>query len=216
MYTFNDLGVGVGLNSKRLEQCRRFLGWIDEPGAKDPELPLAQIAELAVAYAEESFARIGGPQRARGLACRRGCHWCCYLPVEASKAEAARALEFARSVLGAQAFDSLKTRIGAAAAAYPLTNTGPLSKNPPCPFLTDGACAVYPARPLACRSWNSRDAGACETAWREGVDTVRVPVDSRIRGVYANASEALNRGLVRGGFGEPGHLVPALAALLAQ
>jgi hypothetical protein len=41
-------------------------------------------------------------------------------------------------------------------------------------------------------------------------------VDSRIRGVYANASEALNRGLVRGGFGEPGHLVPALTALLAQ
>ncbi|MDX1515164.1 MAG: hypothetical protein R3174_15610, partial [Gammaproteobacteria bacterium] len=69
--------------------------------------------------------------------------------------------------------------------------------------------------PLACRGWNSRDAGACEAAFREGGDSVRIPVDSRLRGVFANASEALNRALLRDGRGEPMRLAPALAALLA-
>lgn len=201
-----------GLNSTRSEKARRFLQWTGGTGGIAPSL--SALADLAAAYADQSFDRIGGAKREAALACRRGCHWCCYLPVEASRAEAVHALEYAKRVHGEAAFDALGARIRAAREFYPIRNAGPSSANPPCPFLADGACMVYAARPLACRGWNSRDANACEKAWREGVDRVRVPVDSRIRGVYANASEALNRALVRDGHGEPGHLVPALAALL--
>lgn len=202
------------MNSGRSEKSRRFLRLTAQAGGGEPSLSLGDLAALAAAYADESMARIGGEAREAALACRKGCCWCCYLPVEAGAAEVVYALEHAKRVLDEAAFDALRVRIRAAAARYPRKNTGPCSANPPCPFLADGACLVYAARPLACRGWNSRDANACENAWREGVDKVQVPVDSRIRGVYANAGEALNRALVRDGHGEPGHLVPALAALL--
>lgn len=198
------------------DKARRFLRWVNNGGDEFASLSLVELAELAAAYAERAFDRIDGEQQAKSLACRRGCDWCCYLPVESSLAEATRALEFARNELDTSSFAALCARIGAADAAYPPPAHQPLSKNPPCPFLVAGACQVYPARPLACRGWNSLDVKACETAWHEGVGAVKVPVNSRIQGVYVNASEALSRALVRDGRGEHLHLVPALAVALGQ
>ena len=58
------------------------------------------------------------------------------------------------------------------------------------------------------------DVAACERAYLEGITVVTVPVDTRIRGVYANASEALARGLLQSDRGNPVHLVPALRKLV--
>ncbi|HSS65917.1 MAG TPA: YkgJ family cysteine cluster protein [Gammaproteobacteria bacterium] len=205
----------------RAGQAARFLEWLTVATAeaqadalRDDGLSLIELAELACAYAERAFERAGGPQRAKSLDCRRGCDYCCHLPVETSRAEASRALEFARENLNAAEFRDLKHRIREAAAAYPLSPQRPPAENPRCPFLEDSACRVYPARPLACRGWNSRDASACRSAHERGVSEVTVPVDSRIRGVFANASEALLRGLTHTQRDGPTHLVPALAALI--
>ncbi len=205
----------------RAGQAARFLEWLastseqEHAGANgDDGLSLIELAELACAYAERAFERAGGPERAKSLDCRRGCDYCCHLPVETSRAEAAWALEFARENLNAAEFSDLKHRIREAAADYPLPPRRPPAKNPRCPFLKDSACLVYSARPLSCRGWNSSDASACRSAYERGVTEVTVPVDSRIRGVYANASEALLRGLTRAQRDGPTHLVPALAALI--
>lgn len=205
----------------RADQAARFLQWLtiatagQRTSASGDDRPsLVELAALACAYAEQAFARAGGPQRAKSSDCRRGCDYCCYLPVETCRAEATRALEFARETLGAAEFRALKHRIREAAASYPLSPRRPLAKNPPCPLLKDSACLVYPVRPLACRGWNSSDVSACHSAYEHGVTEVTVPVDTRIRGVYANASEALLRGLSRTGRDGPTHLVPALAALI--
>lgn len=199
-------------------KAARFLDWVRSATADGPGggsgLSLIELAELAAAYAEQAFERAGGPERARSLDCKRGCDYCCHLPVETCRAEAARALEFARAHLDSDEFRDLKHRIREAAAVYPLPLERAPSKNPRCPFLEDAACLVYPARPLACRGWNSTDVEACRAANQKGVAHVTVPVDTRIRGVYANASEALLRGLTRSDRDQPMHLVPALAALI--
>lgn len=205
----------------RAAQAARFLEWLSsataevQPSVNGSDGPsLVELAELACAYAEQAFERAGGPERKKSLDCRRGCDYCCHLPVETSRAEASRALEYARKNLSAAEFHDLKQRVREAALAYPLPPRQPLSKNPPCPFLQDSACLVYPARPLSCRGWNSSDASACRSAYQRGVTEVRVPVDTRIRGVFANASEALLRGLTRTRRDGPSHLAPALAALI--
>lgn len=205
----------------RAGQAARFLEWLTTATAEtyagdngDDGLSLIELAELACAYAERACERAGGRERAASLDCRRGCDFCCHLPVETCRAEAARALAYARENLSAEAYRELKHRIREAAVAYPLPPSRPPSENPRCPFLKDSACLVYPARPLACRGWNSADANACRAAYERGVNEVTVPVDSRIRGVFANASEALLRGLTRSERDGPSHLVPALAALI--
>jgi Fe-S-cluster containining protein len=202
-------------------QAARFLQWLNTAAAEEPASrsghdhpSLAELAELACAYAERAFVRAGGPQRAARWHCQRGCDYCCFLPVETCRAEATRALEYAREALSAAEFRGLKRRIRQAAACYPLPPQRPLAQNPSCPFLEDSVCLVYPVRPLACRGWNSIDAAACRAAYERGVAEVTVPVDTRTRGVYANASEALLRGLTRTRRDGPTHLVPALAALI--
>jgi len=202
-------------DNERAGKARRFLDWLATVDGRDDSGPsLLELAELAAAYAEQGFERAGGEARTAALACRRGCAFCCHLPVETTAAEAARGLEYARAHLDDAGFAALVARIEAADAAYPLSSDQPPARHPPCPFLVDGACLVYAVRPLACRGWNSTDAAACESAYLEGIAAVTVPVDTRIRGVYANASEALTRGLVQSGRDGPSHLVPALKKIL--
>lgn len=99
---------------------------------------LANYRQLR-AKVEELCRRIEQEQ-AEHLVCRRGCAGCCrhlrLFPVEAAAlAEALRALpQTERTVLRAQLV---------AAAAAP---------DDPCPLLRDGACLLYLARPIICRT----------------------------------------------------------------
>ncbi len=217
----NSSHQGMEEASGRSGQAARFLQWLTTMTSAAPEeingrggLSLIELAELACAYAEQSFERAGGTERLKSVDCRRGCDYCCHLPVESCRAEASRALEYAREKLSEVEFGELKHRIREAAAAYPLPPKRPPAENPRCPFLMNSACLVYPARPLACRGWNSRDRAACRSAYELGVQRVKVPVDTRIRSVFCNASEALLRGLTVSDLDGPAHLVPALAALI--
>jgi len=90
-----------------------------------------------VARVDELCARIEGDFR-EGIACRRGCDGCCrhlsLFPVEA--AALAAALAEAPAALAAQ----IRERARAA------------GEDGPCPLLKDGACLLYAARPLICRT----------------------------------------------------------------
>lgn len=77
-----------------------------------------------------------------GIACRRGCAFCCHVDVDVTPLEAIRLAHRAPSA-------------GSAAA-------GLSAHRAPCPLLADGACTQYEARPYACRAVFSPDAKACE------------------------------------------------------
>ncbi|BCR05601.1 hypothetical protein DESUT3_26700 [Desulfuromonas versatilis] len=97
---------------------------------------LANYRQL-VARVDELCARIVGEFSAQ-IACRRGCDACCR-HLALFQVEAA-ALALALEELGGARADHIRAR---AAAASP---------EGPCPLLEDGACLLYAARPLICRT----------------------------------------------------------------
>ena len=99
-------------------------------------------------------------QRVEEGACHKGCAWCCRLEVEIGVAEAAH---LARR---AQADPELEARLRANAARVAgLGEVARFRAAIPCAFLDleNGACRVYEDRPLACRSYRSRDADWCRS-----------------------------------------------------
>ena len=123
-------------------------------GASDFDILLAQTQ----AACERFDARVAALEP-RDLACGKGCFHCCYLSVGATFGEALYVARFLRDVRpdlipraqeSAERFRSLATSTDRFHAALP------------CPFLAaDKTCAVYPVRPLACRSGHSPDASLC-------------------------------------------------------
>ncbi len=109
------------------------------------------IGAECVGLYEEALARVAAESKARGaelagIACRRGCAFCCHVDVDVTPLEAIR----------------LARRGGGAGAAAAQEG----ARHPPCPLLVDGACSQYERRPLACRAVFSPDARRCEAGYR--------------------------------------------------
>jgi Fe-S-cluster containining protein len=133
------------------------------------------LTELRRLYAvfDDNFTIPAG--RVTGIACQKGCSWCCSLRITATAAEILLLADGLRG-LPAEVRAEMAGRIAAAHQANAgLDYDGRRHRGVPCPLLlADGSCGVYRARPLSCRSLISFNARACETAMRE--DGVEVPL----------------------------------------
>ena len=208
-----------------LPDADRFKQWLDqspeaEPGdsARPGAASLAALAGDAVSFAERNFERAGANRWLGGVACTVGCPHCCWLPVQASVAEVLYAWEWALTHLPADVL--LRIRTGADSArpqSESGAETGPDSGSgrTPCPFLVEDRCGVYPARPLACRAWNSTDLAACIAARSDPEGGAGVPVQVRSQLLYTNVAEALARGLTKMGFA-PVELAATVVQLAAR
>lgn len=99
----------------------------------------------ALVHKVDTFARAVGATRAADLACREGCDACCHVHLSVSEVEAATIRRY---------LDSLDEEARAAIAERARANTEmPESEAPRCAFLDgEGACSIYSARPLVCRT----------------------------------------------------------------
>ena len=206
---------------ERHRKAAAFLDWLQITERTDPRVfrsgrldasALIELALSAIAYAEIGCERVGCRRFFPTLACRKGCSYCCRLPLMATVPELLGALEYARR----RCTEADLRRMQERATQFRVrVRTGGLQAGGACPFLLDEECTVYAARPLACRGWTSRDVDMCREAIECGPHTVRVPVNGIIRRVYANAGEALARGLARLGLDPIVQLGPAVSVTLS-
>ena len=99
----------------------------------------------------------------RPPACRAGCAHCCHQTVGGTPPAVFAIHAHLRATRTPAELDAVARRIRAADDnTRGMATLDRVSPDLPCPFLVDGCCSIYEARPLACRGTNSLDASACE------------------------------------------------------
>jgi Fe-S-cluster containining protein len=129
----------------------------------------------------------------RPAECRNGCDWCCHQAVFAVTHE----LHYLRDHVQKR-FSGMRQGIFAERAEEKTQLTlhktleEQLQVRAPCPFLEEGSCAVYGARPMACRIYLSYSAAACRKAHDEpGGESIPELFEFPLR-----AGRMLNQGFV--------------------
>jgi Fe-S-cluster containining protein len=98
----------------------------------------------------------------RQVVCSKGCHWCCHQAVFAVTHEWLYIREYIASSLPEGISDVFSERAKTKSKRTLALPAKELLKfKDPCPFLDDGACSVYPARPMACRIYLSSSVQSC-------------------------------------------------------
>lgn len=100
--------------------------------------------------------------RGTGIDCRRGCSWCCHQQVLVMPAEMLLVADYIE-----KNFDNetraiiLQKTVDKDEKVKLLAPEKVLQAKIPCPLLRDGACSVYPVRPMACRIYLSANVDSC-------------------------------------------------------
>jgi Fe-S-cluster containining protein len=143
--------------------------------AAAPLLRVSQAAVSAMSVSDElrhyHLEVVPAPQ---AIACHAGCHWCCHMKVSVTAPEIFALLEYLESSVSEQ------TRAGIEARAAELSQDARIFSSDakaeariPCAMLSEqGACLVYPARPLACRGYNSLDSESCRRSLDDDLEIV--------------------------------------------
>ena len=124
----------------------------------------SEIAALgpAEAYSRSQLRhdeRLAAAPDASSLACQAGCSWCCYFSVDVRPAEVFHILDFIERHWTPQARERLHAEIQTnSAILQPLDEIERMQQNIKCPFLTEGRCGIYAARPQTCRNYHATDA----------------------------------------------------------
>ncbi len=148
------------------------------------------------------------------IACRRGCHWCCHIQVQADRSEVTAIAESLNQRLSVEEMSILRNRVASWETEFGSAGRAL------CPLNVNGECSVYDQRPLTCRGFNSGDAQKCQIAYERCFALgSTVPIARLPKVITTCGGVAL--GLARGFLGmrtqesEPVVLAPALSRLLS-
>lgn len=138
--------------------------------------------------------------QARGqpeIACHKGCAACCTIRVVATAPEvlmAARYIRFTESDFGKQGLDLRKKLEEADSATRNRSERERVALRRRCPFISKGACVIYPVRPLACRGHASYEKIACMDAAAGRLDSVPFSMPHMmVRSLVQNAMQSALR-----------------------
>jgi Fe-S-cluster containining protein len=128
------------------------------------------------------------------LACARGCATCCTLRVGATAPEVLLVARFLCAVtprLLERGIDLVAGLRKADAQTAGLAESARVRLRQRCPFIAQGACVIYPVRPLACRGHASHDVKACvEAAAGRALQVPYSEGHRRVRSLVQNAMQS--------------------------
>ncbi|MET0794356.1 MAG: YkgJ family cysteine cluster protein [Polyangiaceae bacterium] len=179
--------------AQRLEQAFDAERALNRQVLREVRTP-AELGALAMFVAARTDPRVDALGVQLKVACARGCSWCCRgLRVEVTPPEAIALAEYIRLRTAPEQLPRLLEGLREAAAEARSKSSLQLwDERRPCYFLDteSGACTVYEARPLGCRSVMSLDASACEAAHRG--QGVALPRPMAVDALYGVARMALH------------------------
>jgi Fe-S-cluster containining protein len=113
-------------------------------------------------------ARLAAAPDASTLACKAGCSWCCHFSVDVRPVEVFSILEFVEQHLAPSEQSRVRNEIAANAAVLEkLSDLERVQRNLKCPFLNEGRCTIYAARPQTCRNYHATNAAGCQKSFEE-------------------------------------------------
>ena len=112
--------------------------------------------------------RLAAAPDSSSLACAAGCSWCCHFSVDVRPVEVFHILDFIERHWTPQERDRLRTEIQTnSAILQSLDEIERMQRNVKCPFLTDGRCGIYSARPQTCRNYHATSSAGCRQSFEE-------------------------------------------------
>jgi Fe-S-cluster containining protein len=113
-------------------------------------------------------ARIAAAPDVGTLACRAGCTWCCYFTVDVRPAEVFRILDFVEQSFTPEEKSRVYAEVRANSAVLSKLGEGErVTRNVKCPFLNEGRCGIYAARPQSCRNYHATNVAGCQQSYEE-------------------------------------------------
>ncbi len=102
------------------------------------------------------------------LACGAGCSWCCYFTVDVRPVEVFRILDFVEQTFTPEQKARVYAEVRANRAMLEkLDEDERVTRNLKCPFLSDGRCSIYAARPQSCRNYHATNVAGCQQSYEE-------------------------------------------------
>ncbi|HKQ14092.1 MAG TPA: YkgJ family cysteine cluster protein [Steroidobacteraceae bacterium] len=133
----------------------------------------AEIEQLGPIAAYENSrrrhdARLAAAPDAHTLACKNGCFWCCYFTVDVRAVEVFSILDFMQRELSPEQLARVRGEIEANSALLQgLSEQERMRRNVKCPFLAEGRCSIYAARPQTCRNYHATDVTGCRASYEQ-------------------------------------------------
>ena len=102
------------------------------------------------------------------LACRAGCTWCCYFSVDVRAVEVFGILDFVERTFTIEEKARVYAEVRANGAALRNLSEGErMKRNVKCPFLIEGQCSIYTARPQTCRNYHATNVAGCQQSYED-------------------------------------------------
>lgn len=131
------------------------------------------------------------------IACHKGCATCCTIRVIATAPEVlmlARYIRANEAALKAAGIDLRQRLNDTDRATRGLGESQRVALRRRCPFIDNGVCVIYPARPLACRGHASYDKRACVEAAAGRLDSIPLSIPHMmVRSLIQNALQSALR-----------------------
>jgi Fe-S-cluster containining protein len=139
-----------------------------ERGQASDEIRASGALRALASSQERHDTRIAAAPDVATLACRAGCTWCCYFTVDVRAAEVFRILDFIEQSFTPEEKARVYAEVRANSVALSnLTEDERVTRNSKCPFLSEGRCTIYAARPQSCRNYHATNAAGCQQSYEE-------------------------------------------------